>query len=163
MGSFITGSAKIRPSIIAALCRLADCFVVPVNLEVSMSIFTNADLIHVYSRAQAIADGGLIDVTETAKEAGFRIHTALTAAVWGDCVDWDERYEKAYQDEAGCLWDVLIMALHTARTHRGSRAEYTVFRIPRGGLEPEPVRLVLHVGPGDEAEPVVTIMQPGED
>jgi hypothetical protein len=126
-------------------------------------MFTNADLIHVYTRAQAIADGGLIDVTETAREAGFRIHTALTAAVWGDCVAWNERYEKAAQDETGRLWDVLTMAVHTAKTHPGSRAEYTVLRIPRGGLEPEPVRLVLHVGPGDEGEAVVTIMQPEED
>jgi hypothetical protein len=125
-------------------------------------MFTNADLIHVYTRAQALEDGGLIDVTETAKEAGFKIPVAVTAAVWGDCVAWD-RFQTAPQDEPGRLWDVLTMAVHTAKTHPGSRAEYTVLRIPRGGLAPEPVRLVLHVGPGDEGEAVVTIMQPGED
>jgi hypothetical protein len=136
---------------------------VPALNQQEVFMFTNADLIHVYTRAQAIADGGLIDVTETAKEAGFKIPVALTAAVWGDCVAWDERYEKAAQDEECRLWDVLTMAAHTARTHRGSRAGFTVLRIPRGGLQPEPVRLVLHVGPGDEGEPVVTIMQPVED
>jgi hypothetical protein len=41
--------------------------------------------ISVYTRAQAIADGVLVDVTEAAKQAGFRIPVALTAALWGTC------------------------------------------------------------------------------
>jgi Family of unknown function (DUF6573) len=125
-------------------------------------MFADAHLIHSYSRAQAIEAGGLVDVTDRARETGFRIPVALTAAVWGDCVAWD-RYQRAHQDEAGRLWDVLTVAHRAARTHRGDRAGFTVLRIPRGGLRVEPVRLVLHVGPGDRGEPVVTIMQPGED
>jgi hypothetical protein len=143
---------------------LAGCCAVPADqLEVFMhSLFSDADLIHSYTRAQAIEDGGLVDVTETAKEAGFKVHAALTAAAWGDCVAWGSHLG-THQDEAGRLWDVLTMALHAARTHRGDRAEFTVLRVPRGGLQAEPVRLVVHVGPGDAGEPVVTIMQPGED
>jgi hypothetical protein len=34
------------------------------------------------SRADAIADGVLIDVSENAKEAGFRYPVVLTRAVW---------------------------------------------------------------------------------
>jgi hypothetical protein len=34
--------------------------------------FERSDMIHSYTRAEAIADGVLIDVSETAKEAGFR-------------------------------------------------------------------------------------------
>ncbi len=51
------------------------------HLEVVMSLsplFKDADLIPVYTRAQALADGVLVDVTETAKEAGFRAPVALT-------------------------------------------------------------------------------------
>jgi len=45
---------------------------------------TDADfgpVIYGYSREQAIADGVLIDVSELAREAGFRILVAVTAAV----------------------------------------------------------------------------------
>jgi hypothetical protein len=127
------------------------------------SLFENADLIHVYSRAQAIADGGLIDVSAMAREAGWRAHVAVTAAVWGDCVAWD-KYQPADQDEQGRLWDVLTMALFAARGRRRSnRMLFTVLRIPRGGQLPEPVRLAIEIGPGDAGEPVITIMQPEED
>ena len=42
------------------------------------------DLIDSYSRAQAIEDGTLIDVSEIANEAGFTIPVAVTQAVWHD-------------------------------------------------------------------------------
>jgi len=42
-------------------------------------MFENADLIHRYTRADALRDGVLIDVTATAKEAGFKYPVALTA------------------------------------------------------------------------------------
>ena len=35
-----------------------------------------------YSRAQAIEDGILVDVSDTAREAGFTIPVALTRTVW---------------------------------------------------------------------------------
>ncbi len=75
------------------------------------------DVIYSYTRAQAIADGVLVDVTETAKEAGFRWPVAITRAVWEDCVTWsDEDSERqAHQDESGRLWDVLWMAFVAIR------------------------------------------------
>jgi hypothetical protein len=39
-------------------------------------------LISRYTRAEAIADGVLIDVSERAREAGFTVPVAVTAAVW---------------------------------------------------------------------------------
>ncbi|CAJ6925858.1 ISBma1, transposase [Burkholderia pseudomallei] len=41
-----------------------------------------------YTRAQAIADGVLIDVSSAALDVGFRHPVALTSAVWADCVAW---------------------------------------------------------------------------
>src|SRR4051812_27741843 len=38
------------------------------------------EVIFAYTRKQAIEDGVLVDVTETAKEAGFKIPVALTRA-----------------------------------------------------------------------------------
>ena len=43
-------------------------------------------LIFSYTLKQAIADGALIDVSATAREAGFRYPVAVTAAVWSKCV-----------------------------------------------------------------------------
>ena len=39
-----------------------------------------------YTRAQAIEDGVLIDVSKMAKEAGFVIPVAVTDAVWNEYI-----------------------------------------------------------------------------
>jgi hypothetical protein len=128
------------------------------------ALFADAEVIHSYSRAQALADGVLIDVSETAREAGFKVPVALTAAVWADCVAWDREREVCPQDEAGRLWDVLSMAAFAARGRPdAAQVPFALLRVPCGRLRPELARLVLAIGPGDEGEPVITIMQPGED
>ena len=48
------------------------------------------EVISVYTRAQALADGVLIDAGAMAAEAGFRFPVAITAAAWADCVAWDD-------------------------------------------------------------------------
>ena len=70
-------------------------------------------VISVYTRAQAIEDGILVDVSETAREAGFTIPVAVTRAVWNRIVALPEGY-RGFQDERGRLWDVLWMARHYA-------------------------------------------------
>jgi hypothetical protein len=133
-------------------------------------MFEDAEIISSYSRAEALSDGALVDVTETAKEAGFLFPVAVTQAVWLDCVSWgaSEKASKprALQDESGRLWDVVYLAFNSARQAGGmSRITYTVYRVPTEGrgLKARPVNLVLHIGPGDAGEPVITIMQPHED
>lgn len=132
-------------------------------------MFEDAEVISRYTRADALADGSLVDVTETAKEAGFLFPVAVTQATWLDCVAWGatEKANKpqALQDEAGRLWDVVYMAFLAARSNReASRLEFSVYRVPTEGrgLKARPVSLVLHIGPGDSGEPVITIMQPLE-
>ncbi|PXV79112.1 DUF6573 family protein [Nitrosomonas eutropha] len=44
--------------------------------------FQASDVIHTHTRAQLIEDGDLIDVSETAREAGFMVPVAITRAVW---------------------------------------------------------------------------------
>ena len=126
--------------------------------------------ISVYTRGQAIEDGVLVDVTETASEAGFRWPVALTCAAWEDCVVWSAADSKrqTYQDESGRLWDVLWMASQAARAaavHGQESRIFGVYRIRRGGrgVMPRLARLVLRAGPGDHGEPVITITMPGED
>jgi hypothetical protein len=59
------------------------------------------------TRADALRDGVLIDVTATAREAGIRWPVALTAAAWERCVAVPPGV--VCQDEAGRLWDVLYL------------------------------------------------------
>jgi hypothetical protein len=127
-------------------------------------------VIHSYSRAEALADGILVAVPEKlAADAGFGLPVALTRAAYEDCAAWsaaDNARKGTLQDEASRLWDVLWMASLAARRNRGgSRAAFEVHRTPRPGRgrQPRRVALVLVVGPGDDGEPVLTVMQPGED
>ena len=39
-------------------------------------------VLSVYTRAQAIEDGFLVDVSDTAREAGFKIPVAVSRTVW---------------------------------------------------------------------------------
>jgi hypothetical protein len=132
-------------------------------------MFDEEFIVHRYTRAQAIDDGVLIDVTETAKEAGFKIPVAVTSAVWADCVEWsDADTEKTGmpQDESGRLWDVVYMAGYAARQQRNGnsrRVDFELRRVERGRRRATRCRLWMEIGPGDEGEPVITIMRPGED
>lgn len=126
------------------------------------------ELVHSYSRAQAIEDGVLVDVTEIAREAGFRIPVALTAAAWADCVAWSDsdRARQTTQDEAGRLWDVVWMSNLAARRAVGRDcAVVELYRVPSGGLgcQPRKTQLRMVIGPGDDQAPVITIMCLGED
>ena len=127
------------------------------------------EVISVYTRAQALADGVLIDAGATAAEAGFRFPVAITTAVWADCVAWDDAdsERQTYQDPSGRLWDVLFMAAYAARADATGCRElcFELYRIPRDGQSTaaELTTLKLMVGPGDEGEPVMTILLPDED
>lgn len=125
------------------------------------------EVIYTYTREQALADGTLIDVSTVASEAGFCCSVALTAAAWGDCVAWAEADSQwqGYQDEIGRLWDVLLMASRAAKGLVGERLQFELYRVPRGGRchSPRPTRLTMIIGPGDQGEAVITLMQPDED
>jgi len=132
------------------------------------NFWADAEIIHSYTRAQALADGELVDVTETAKEAGFRHPVAMTRAAYADLVSWNDK-NAAYQDVSGRLWDVLYMGMFAIK--RGAQPDsrntitYGMLRVPNTprAHEPRNVEVRLAVGPGDNAEPVMTIMLPGED
>ena len=126
-------------------------------------------LIYQYSRADAVADGVLIDVSVMAREAGFKWPVAMTAAVWEDCVAWlqDDSARQTPQDEAGRLWDVLFLAAYAIRTapHTNSQLLFEILRVPRDERTTAAVRVALKllVGPGDRGEPVVTVLLPSEN
>ena len=138
------------------------------NTEISRPDYFG-EPISVYTRQQAIDDGVLVDVTDTAKEAGFKLNTCVTSAVWNDCCAWTEddvQQSRYLQDQSGRIWDVVYMAAIAARENTSnSQVHYVISRIPRPGNADvsKTVTLKLHVGPGDKGEAVITIMQPHED
>jgi hypothetical protein len=137
------------------------------NQEKPSSLF--GEVIYAYTRAQAIADGVLVDVSQTAREAGFRWPVAMTRTAWEDCVAWSEEDSRrqVHQDESGRLWDVLWMAMNAIRLSSGGASQtlYQLYRVSRDGScnEAQLVTLKLVAGPGDAGEPVITIMLPQED
>jgi len=124
-------------------------------------IFDDADVISTYSRAQAIEDGVLVDVSELAREAGFRVPVAITAALHGLLSDIPKG---SGEDYTGRLWDVLRMVALAARRAASSDRVHVEVIVnqpgkPRGAL----VKLWSLIGPGDTWEPVITIMLESED
>jgi hypothetical protein len=132
--------------------------------------WADAEVISTYSRAQAIEDGVLKDVTETAREAGIGWPVALTAGAWAEAVTWDAANGE-FGDEKGRLWDVVFMAGIALRRNRGrhtvdsERLAYAIYRVPNvpDATEANELELVLGIGGGDDSQPVITIMLPYED
>jgi hypothetical protein len=117
-------------------------------------LFADADVIHRYTRAQAIEDGVLVDVSEWASQhemrGGFMIPVAVTSAVWALV----QALEDSHEDTRGRAHDVLWLARH-AVTH--GRSHFTV------RIGTRDIRMWIHIGGGDNNEPVATIMLDGED
>jgi hypothetical protein len=134
-------------------------------------------VIYVYTRAQAIEDGVLVDVSKPAREAGIRLPTALTAAVHARYVTVPDELI-GEQDDAGRLWDLLWMFAHAVGSGKlaGAEGTYEVLvalpanasweagEKPTGdGLRVRLVTLKAVCGPADDGSPCITIMKPDED
>jgi len=115
-----------------------------------------------YTRAQAIADGVLHDLTEWGREARFCVPVACTASVWA-MIEAIPEGLKGQQDVRGRAHDLLCMARWGAEAapQGADRVGFSVL-MNVAGTRQRRHTLTVHVGPGDRGECVVTIMQPGE-
>ena len=137
----------------------------------SQGFWDDAEIISVYTRADAIRDGELVDVSAIASMRGFLMPLAMTRKVWDTIVEWMPEDTK----RAGHMLnttDRLIYALDCVRlaisTHNrsgqnGQIVTVTLEYIPRGETAPTTATVNVDVGPGDDLEPVLTIMYPDED
>lgn len=127
----------------------------------------NSEVIYAYTRAQAIEDGVLVDVTTTAKEAGFRYPVAVTSAAYGGYIVPDAQAAEHGNSIAGRLWDVLNVLRYEIRRASGSillfKVIFTTGKHNGKGCYQQTVTLKSICSPGDSAEPVITIMLPEED
>jgi len=118
-------------------------------------IFCDGDLIYSYTRAQALADGVLIDLSERARSCGIKYPAACTSTVWALIEATPETDRDMHQvAEAVRISAVLSAMLEAIRAARGT--DRVVFRAL--GAE-----LWAQCGPGDDGEPVITVMMQGED
>lgn len=127
-----------------------------------------AEIISAYSRAQAIEDGALVDLMQPGtvalvKEAGFRFPIAMTRAAWHECVIPVSGKLPERQDLNGRLWDVLWLLKCAIRRANGSTNRVNFEVRVWTGKRHKVVRLWSLCGPGDDAEPVITILLEGED
>ena len=129
-----------------------------------MSLFDDAEIISVYTRAQALEDGVLVDVSKVAREAGITYPVAVTRSVWGQYVEVPAGV--IGQDEAGRLWDVVWMLRHAIRSAKaGQDTILYKLHVRNDNRERTPPLVTLKsvCGPGDEGEPVITVCMPDED
>ena len=126
-------------------------------------------VISAYTRARASEEGILVDVSETAREAGFSIPVALSRSVMDRIVALPEGY-RGFQSENGRLWDVLWMARHHAlRAPDSDRVRMCVLvRDIRKDLRdsdrpPRKHYPIVAIGAGDDGGPAITIMFQEDD
>lgn len=121
-------------------------------------------VISTYTRAQAIEDGVLVDLMQDKMAEVCRQHykwpIACTAAVFAIMQKAVEN-KKRCNDYAGVLHDMLWMSRVMKRDINESTK---IFRVKIVGAERRSLfDFKMVAGPGDNAEPVITIMLPDED
>jgi len=109
-----------------------------------------------YSRADAIADGVLIDLSSSYPQDTrmFKWPVACTDSVWS-LIEHAAESDGVVPDVY--VWDVCYMACLAIQAVKASRSSTLFFNVclPLGTPEK---RLKLVCGPGDNLEPVLTIM-----
>ena len=122
------------------------------------------DVIYSYTRAQALDDGVLVDVSSLACEAGYRWPVALTSGLFHGYITPSTALADEGQSVEGRLWD-LLMVLRCSIKKGGdsSRIKFKVLFLMNPGTEPQLVDLVAECGPGDDGNPVLTVMLADED
>ena len=137
------------------------------------------EVISIYSRAQGIEDGVLVDVSDALTPCPFKYPVAMSRAAYETTIaaggEWvviekptDDMIEELQlpggQDVKGRLHDVFTMALEAIR--RGTTTDRIWFSVlvdTHGNGRNTKVDLYSVCGPGDTAAPVITIMLRGED
>lgn len=124
------------------------------------------EIIHTHSRAQALADGDLIDVSNVARKYGFIYPMAVTKTVWEGFVEPDLTAERYGETAVARLEDLLVVLADRARRIEGSEVLFTVSATSEGRIEDHNFKAII--GPGDnvtstDADPVFTVMYPIEE
>jgi hypothetical protein len=117
---------------------------------------TFGEIIYSYSRAQAIEDGALVDLSQFQTiRAHWKHNLACTDTVWG-AIEYAVQHGKDFE---GICHDISVVAKLAIR--RAAPGQTTIlFTVLIGHARKD---LKLHIGAGDDAKPVLTLMLRHED
>ncbi len=121
------------------------------------------EIIARYSRADAIQDGVLVDVTEQAKSLRITLPVAITRVLWDGWIQPDNLAQEDGESLDDRLRETIGILAVAIRGHKGDTD--TIFfdvQFTKGGQR-QVTKVKAICGPGDKAEPVITIMMPEED
>ncbi len=114
-----------------------------------------------YTRAQAIADGVLIDVSEIAKKYGFIRHAVITDTLWKSIVAHGDESEMMGRLRALIRTCYIETSKAVRSGHVANRVYFDYDNVVDGVKYHH--KIIIHIGPGDDPEPVITIMMPCDD
>ncbi len=122
--------------------------------------FDQPDVVYSYTRAQAIEDGVLADISKLAQEAGLKFPVAVTTRVFellNDTAQPGQSFE-------GRAWDLLMILLfEIKRSKSGEIIYFSPLFNANEHEDPKPYKLYAKCHPGDDLEPVITVMFTDED
>ena len=112
----------------------------------------------VYTRAEAISDGQLIDVSQSARQLGICLSVAITASAWGQLIAVPHKKEEEIERLFALLGRVQFELDQTpAFDHR------LIVSVEAETGEEKRVEVLVTIGPDDKGETVVTVMLGYED
>lgn len=141
------------------------------------SMWEGAEVIHAFSRAEAIADGVLVDLDQHPTPErpdlddlralrlahGISYPAAMTSAAFFQWIKPTDQDRRDGQSITGRLHDLWTMyRYHVARALRGADQLSMEMRVWTGGRQLV-ARLKVVCGTGDDGAPVLTFMLPEED
>lgn len=115
-----------------------------------------------YTRQQAIEDGLLVDLTAIAPDVcaqHYKYPIACSTSAW-TIIDKAVKNKRWMNDIKGVIHDMLWMSKAMAMRIPKSEQETLFEVIIRGAGRRSTYQFIIHCGPGDNAEPVLTITTP---
>lgn len=124
--------------------------------------FEGFELIYSYSRRQALEDGVLLDISQDAKESGFKVPVAVSDNLYHQYIKPPEGLEGEGQSLRGRLHDVLHMLRVAIASNKNEPMLFfeVLFLMHHG--HHEKVMLFAEIGPDDDGKACMTICLPDD-
>ncbi len=124
--------------------------------------FEGFELIYSYSRRQALEDGVLLDISQEAKESGFKVPVAVSDNLYHQYIKPPEGLEGEGQSLRGRLHDVLHMLRGAIASNKNEPMLFfeVLFLMHHG--HHEKVKLFAEIGPDDDGKTCMTICLPDD-
>jgi hypothetical protein len=121
----------------------------------------NEKLIDSYSRTQAIGDGLLVDITRWTQRAGILFPVAMSHALYHGIIEPDDAAKANNESFHTRLGNCVRQLYLAAKAAEGDRLDFQITATIGG--KPEVFTLYATLLPGDNLEPVITVMLQDED